>query len=234
MKKYIITSDKFLPLLKGQAYFFNKYWSPDEEVVVLCYKKPKFSLPDNFIIHSLGNQQNYGKYWTNALIPYFNSIKEHYFMIILDDLLLLKPVDIKTLEKMEDLIKYKFVDKAVLSNIVGEREYITKNTISNNIVEINKSTERAINHKTTLQPAIWNKKYFLQYLKPNYTAWDFEVKNQKIAKIDNDVVIGPVNKKVYFKLNLILKDNINYKDFNNNILNDEDKRVMMGLIKKWK
>lgn len=232
MKKYLITSDRYLQLLKGHAHFFNKYWSSNEEVVVLCYKKPNYSLPDNFIIHSLGNQLEYGKYWTNALIPYFRSVEEKYFIILLDDLFLREPIDLETLKEMEYMMKYDGVAKACLYKIVAKHDW--QDIISNNVVKINKSTETAVNYRTTLQPAIWNKKYFLKYLKPNHTAWDFEVNNIVVARSDKSVIIGPKNKRVYFKLNLILKGRVNRRGLKGVKLDYEDSQVISELVELWK
>jgi hypothetical protein len=232
MKKYVITFDKYLPLLKGFAYFFNKYWSKDEEIIVLCYEKPSFSLPDNFIIHSLGRQKNYGRYWTNALIPYFKNVPEKYFLILLEDLFLREPIDLEILKEMEDIVKRNGADKACLHKIVAKSDW--EEVVSDNIVKINRATRTAIGHRTTLQPAIWSKKRFLKYLKPNYTAWDFEILNEYNARTEDSVVIGPRNKRVYFKLNLILKGRINNKGLRGVKLSDEDNQVLLELIKLWK
>lgn len=232
MKKYVITCDRYLILLKGVAHFFNRYWSSDEEVVILCYKKPNFSLPDNFIIHSLGDQRDYGRYWTNALIPYFNSVNDKYFMIILDDLFLREQIDLETLNEMEDMVKYNGVDKACLHKIVAKSDW--EEVVSDNIVKINRATKTAINHRTTLQPAIWRKKHFLKCLKPNYSVWDFEINNINMSRLEKTVVIGPKIRRVYVKLNLILKGRINNKGLKSIKLDNEDNQIISELIKLWK
>ena len=54
MKIYISTSDKYVHLIEPFAFLFNKFWSSEQQVVVLGYNKPDFKLPKNFEFISMG------------------------------------------------------------------------------------------------------------------------------------------------------------------------------------
>lgn len=228
MKKYLITSDKYLPLLRGYPYFFNKHWSSEEEVTVLCYKKPDFDLTDNFKTHSLGKQSDYGRYWTNALIPYFKAVNESYFLILLEDLFLRIAVDIDTLNEMESMVADGVVQKAHLSKPMKEGG--RKKIVSDNIVEINKS-EAAVLIRTTTQPSIWNKKHFLNYLKPNRTAWQFETDAKRMASKEEAIVVAPKNSRIFHSMNILRRGRFNLRGMNgvikNGYLDKEDIEVVM-------
>lgn len=45
MKVIVSTSDKYEDVLKVYCFLFNKFWSTDQEVEVVGYKKPSFTLP---------------------------------------------------------------------------------------------------------------------------------------------------------------------------------------------
>lgn len=218
MKKYLIASDKYLPLLKGYTYFFNKYWSDEEEVMVLCYKKPDFDLPENFKIHSLGNQSDYGKYWTNALIPFFKSVEDDHFMVLLDDLFPINDVDTDTLYEMGDLIRSGKAQKAFLGRVKGGPY---GKVISKNIVEVRPGYAE---FRNTIQPSIWNKEHFLKYLKPDFTIWEFELKNYYMSNTEDDVVIISKDGPVYLFMDVIHRGKYSERGM--------DKNLRLGLLKQ--
>lgn len=204
IKKYLITSDKYLFVLKEYAYFFNKFWSDKEEVIVLCYKKPDFDLPNNFKIQSLGKQPA-GRIWTNPLIPYFKNVKDECFIILLEDLFLINNVNIKLLNEMKDLVLQGKAQKACLFKIVPTK-YRGK-MVSDNIVEVNSLS----GFRTTINPAIWNKNHFLKYLKPDLTIWQLEQSNVRLARSEKAVVVGPTNTTVFPQIGLLRGGKIDNK-----------------------
>ena len=48
-------------------------------------------------------------------------------------------------------------------------------------------------YRTSLHPAIWRKEYFKKYLKPNFTIWDFEIKNMPESQKDGATIISCVS-----------------------------------------
>ena len=79
----VITSDDYLHCLPGFAYLHNRHFY-DHKATVLCYKKGRQSLPDNFYKYSVGRQQDYT--WSGGLIKFLQEHKNvQHWMIFLED-----------------------------------------------------------------------------------------------------------------------------------------------------
>lgn len=171
MKIYLITSNKYTNLCPINIHFLNKYW-PAQDITLVGYEgiESLEGLPENVSKHYLGNQSDFGKTWTNALIPFFRDIPEKYFALILDDQVLAHPVNIEKMNVLEKYFKFGAAEKA---QIGGGITFKNGRKIGHNLVEVRQD----IAYRTSLHPAIWKKSYFLKYLKPNMTSWDFELMN---------------------------------------------------------
>jgi len=153
-------------------------------VTVLGFKEEGIpTLPDNFSYVSLGNQDDFGRYWTNPLIPYINELEEDYFVVMMGDFLLTDNVDIKRLQLLEDEVRTGKADKALLDTHLSAYTVEYKEDI--------RKVLPSAPYRTTLHPCIWRKEYFKRYLKPNLTAWDFEVKNMPESQRDGATIILP-------------------------------------------
>jgi len=183
MRILVTTSDQYLHLLTPHAILFNKYW-PNQDVTILGFDDSNIpKLPDNFSYVSLGKQSDYGRYWTNPLIPYVNNIEEEYFVVMMGDFLITDHVDTKRLQLLKDEIRTGNAVKALLDT-----------HLSAYTVEYKEGVRKVLPsapYRTTLHPCIWRKEYFKRYLKPNLTAWDFEIKNMPESQRDGETIILP-------------------------------------------
>ena len=172
MRIYLSTSNKYNVLCPINIHFLNKYW-PNQDITLVGYEKvlELQDLPDNVTVHSLGNQADFGKTWTNALIPFFRNAPEEYFVLILDDQVLARPVDQNKMDLIEQYFRFGRAEKAMIG---GGVQFSNGKRIGNGLVEIRQD----VAYRTSLHPAIWKKSYFLKHLKPNFTSWDFELKNE--------------------------------------------------------
>jgi hypothetical protein len=173
---------------------------------------PSNELPNNFIFHSLGDQNNFGSYWTNALIPYFDKIKSEFVCILLDDLFFIRPTEIEKLFNVFDEaeIEKKRFDKYILGALPNNM-LIGSSQFTNSSLSLHKEMD----YRTTLKPSIWRTEYFKKMLKPNYTAWDFEINNMQESKNDNSIVICHKMVDLTIQLNIYEKGWFNYKDYEN-------------------
>jgi len=223
MKKYITTCDQYLPLLKYNAYFFNKYWNSDEEVTVLGYAKPDFDLPPNFTFYSFGHQSDYSIYWSNAVRIFFESVKDPYFLIFADDTFLIKPVDLERLDRIERLFIDNRIQKAFLD--VATKKFVGK-TVSDGIIEI--AQGQYPKYRNGLPGSIWQRDHFLKYLKPNLTIWQFETTNFKMAAREMATVV--IASETFLTLNVINKGRFNHKNVAERqalgLLKDEDLEII--------
>lgn len=89
-----MTSDKYLHALRPFAWLFQKYWSPEQDVLIGGFTPPDFELPSNFTFHSIGKFEDYPvSKWTNALIKLLNEIDDTAFVLMLEDYWITRGVD---------------------------------------------------------------------------------------------------------------------------------------------
>lgn len=172
MKVIVVASNKYINLINGFAHQFNKYWSDTQQVTVICYeKKPIQEIPENFSIHSVGKAE--GSYWTNGLIPFFSNLQDQQFVLFLEDHYLISEINTSLWESAKSLVANQQVHKILLSNdsCINWDNYSTDFDIWR---KVSKSKCLA---PVSLTPSLWNTKVFLEFLKPNFTANDFEQKN---------------------------------------------------------
>ena len=169
MKILVTTSDNYVHLIEPHHLLLNKYW-PGNEIVYLGFSSENVpKLPDNCSFVSLGNQDDFGREWTTPLIPYIESIEDEYFVVTVEDMMLTGEVDLDKMKLLEDEIKSGNASKAILDSHLRDKCEPYKPGLI-------KMKQRA-QWRTTLHPSIWRKDYFQKYLKPHWSAWQFEEDN---------------------------------------------------------
>ena len=158
MKVFMIASDKYAHLIKPNVTLFNKYF-PGQDIVCLGYDESNapHQMPNNFSFISLGTQS---KEWTTPLIRFFKDIEDDYFVILLEDILLVGDVDPEKFSLLENEVSSGRAQKAMLdSHLNFQADYQ-----GDEIIFLRQNAS----YRTSLHPAIWNKDYFLKYLKPHF------------------------------------------------------------------
>ena len=214
MKIYLLTSNKYTKkLCPINVHFLNKYW-PNQEIVIVGYEDVEElkNLPDNVSTVKLGDQEDYGVMWTNALIPYFNSINEDYFALVFDDHILMNHVDQTKLSLIIEQFENNKADKAMIGGGIPLSEAAPHDTVSELLV-----FNQTAPYRMSLHPAIWTKQYFLKYLTPNLTSWDFELINSNKAIHDNAIILNykydyPNEPHIYSYLELYTKGDLNISE----------------------
>lgn len=166
MKIIVTTCDEYLHVLEGFIYMFNKYWSSGTEVTVLGYSVPSFDLPDNFKFISLGEQKKYGRDWTTALIPFFKQLPDEYFVFLADDIYVLN-VNKPLLQEAEKHMA-KGAEKVYLRSFPG-RTFKEEKDVNFSI------WDQDANYRLSLTPGFFRRDYFLKYLNPGKTVWQYEI-----------------------------------------------------------
>ena len=182
----IATSNKFLPLLKPFCFLFNEFWSSHQEVTFVGYESPDFSMPQNFRFVSLGVQRGV-KYWADDLRPFIQSLDCDYFAYTAEDMFLAREVNFESLSTL----------LTSCNNMVKKPGRIALgDSVANQIHEKYKDSDRVIvqspisNYRLSLQWSMWRKDYFLKYLKPNFSQWDYEVRNMSESRFDAATIAG--------------------------------------------
>lgn len=103
MRVIVLTSDKYLQAVRPFAHLFNKYWAPDQPVLVAGFSEPRFSLPPNFSFHSIGRFVDYPVHrWSDALLALMGQIDDEAFVLMLEDYWLIRPVDTRGVRILYD------------------------------------------------------------------------------------------------------------------------------------
>ena len=191
MNIYISTSDNYLHILKPFSYLFNKFWSDKQKVFILGYESPSFDLPNNFEFISMGEQKGI-QYWANDLHKFFSSIDDEHFIYSMEDHFILDYVDIKLFEYLKKYLNDDVGRISLATQLANKQHTIIETVGDINIVESHPS----IQYRLCTQWSIWNKDFMLQYLKPNMSAWDFELQGFKEPLNDGYRVIGLENGQV--------------------------------------
>jgi hypothetical protein len=187
MKIYLLTSNKYTKsLCPINVHFLNKYW-PNQDITIVGYEDvlELKELPDNVNVACVGTQADFGSTWTNALIPYFKQAKEEYFTLIFDDHILMNQVPLDKIAELEEQFINKKAQKAMIGGGISLDSAKTFED-NKNLLEF----AQYIDYRMSLHPAIWSKEYFLKYLKPNLTSWDFELVNDNRARFDGATILN--------------------------------------------
>jgi hypothetical protein len=160
-----------------------KYW-PNQEATILCYQEPDCPIESNCEVVSLGTQPEGGN-WTDGLIDFFQTQASERFIIALDDLLLMAPMDTEKMAFLEKAMFELGASKAIIHRCMNKRAYPAKDYPG--ILRIHHNAD----YRLTLHPAIWTRDYFNHYLRPGYNAWEFETVLGREARMDNNLIIAP-------------------------------------------
>ena len=96
---YIPIRDETNYMIKYYQFLFNKYWGNHVEVNFLGYKKPNIILDKNVKFVSLADKRlPDASAWSAPLIDFFESIDDKYFYFSVEDLLIIRPVDLDLIE----------------------------------------------------------------------------------------------------------------------------------------
>tara|TARA_R110002020_G_scaffold130148_1_gene291283 strand:- start:31659 stop:32381 length:723 start_codon:yes stop_codon:yes gene_type:complete len=204
MKLILTTCNKYTYICPINIHFLNKYW-PGQEIMLLGYEEVEKlqGLPENVEVHMLGQQDDYGTSWTDALIPFFQNLEEECFVVLFDDMILMKEVPQETMTRLEQEVVSGRAQKALIG---GGMPLTSTSKMENGLLAFDQN----MGYRATLHPAIWARDYFLSFLKPNFSPWQFEILNENKARRDgaliiNDDYVYPQQPHTFTTLNLYSK-----------------------------
>ena len=191
IKIYVTVSDKYQWLLKPFCYLFNKFWDKNQKVIFLGYKPLEFNLPSNFDFISLGEDLGPNK-WSNSLIDIFKKTKETHFILGLEDQILTGPIKKDILDILLKECNDPKVGRINLMRDTVNRPHSLYKQIDEDfsIIKANQNSD----YRISLMWSIWNKEYFLKYLNPNISAWEFEGSRGEKGQNDGYHILGTKSK----------------------------------------
>jgi hypothetical protein len=192
MRVFVTTSDWYNPILPCFAYLFNRFWSPQQQVTVLCYTLPDCELPSNFSLESLGQPSDFGNditewspgrrggdygesfptpKWSDSMQRWAGRLSDPHFVLMQIDYFIHQAVNVRQIQILE---KYVGVDDVVKIDLSADRFYQPHTLYATEDgMKIIESDQQA-RYRSSLQAAIWTRDYFVSVLKPNRSPWEFE------------------------------------------------------------
>lgn len=193
---YVITSNGYLPALGPFAYLFNKYWGPQQEVIVCGYDAPKFSLPDNFDFFSIGKQEDYPiTKWSDALIRVLLHFPlRDVFCLMLEDYWITRRCDLRAIYMLTDYMRqFRNVvkmdmrtDRRFSGNC--EKDFPTNRC---DFIPLVMSDPRGAYHMS-LMCGLWNREAMLRILTPGEDPWQVETSGEtsrKLSSLANELIV---------------------------------------------
>jgi hypothetical protein len=190
---YLMTCDKYAKVLPVSAFLFNRFWSPSQEVTI-CGFSPipeQYKLPDNFKFLSIGNQEDYpvGK-WSDGLIRVLDMIDDEVFVLLLDDYLFRRPVNIPAIEMLADYMRqFKYVLKM---DLCADRLYAWGMEDYDNCAYIDLlRSHPGSQYHMSLLTGIWNRTLLRRVLIPNESPWQVELDGTtRLSNMTDMLVLG--------------------------------------------
>ena len=181
MKKIVITSDKYSFCLEGFQKLITKYWKENNlEFTVLGFSEPNSELQPNFKFESFGSNFSDKTPWSEALIPYFENLKEDFFFLCFEDHYLIDHVKMNYFEQAEKIMN----EDQTVSKIRVHPKYLGHSlNVYNDLFSLGHTWENTY-YPTSLRPAIWRKEFFIELLKHPAnirTPHDFENYNNRLS-----------------------------------------------------
>ena len=105
LNMYIPIRDETNFMIKYYQYLFNKYWGKHVQVYFLGYKRPDIDLDENIHFISLAEKRDPSpSAWSAPIIDFFESIEDDYFHFSLEDLLIIRPIDLHLIEACQEMM----------------------------------------------------------------------------------------------------------------------------------
>lgn len=187
MKVVVSVNDSYLWCLPPFAYAFNKYWGASQEVVVVGYSQPGFSLPENFQYYSI-DRYNYPKEkWVDGLMRFLHMFRRNntHMVLMLEDYWLCRKVDTEGIAILED---YAVSNPNILRlDLTSDRLYAggMKDVDYCNRFDIVQA--KGSPYEMSLQAGIWNINLLMRVLdylpEDKHSAWDVELEGTTIVNM---------------------------------------------------
>lgn len=194
MRAIVLTSDKYLHALRPFAWLFNKYWSPNQPVLVAGFTPPDFILPSNFDFHSIGLFTDYPvQHWSDAVIKFLREVEDEAFVLMLEDYWLVRAVNTEAVRMCYD---YALQFKNVLRiDLTTDRLFSFGPRYPGDVPDYGQcgyldlvKTED-VQYQMSMMTAVWRRDNLLSVLIPNETPWQLEIDGTTRVNARHDLLV---------------------------------------------
>lgn len=150
-------------------YFIKKHWKSKKEILLGAngVDKKEF-VPGDWKYINQGDDISFSK----SLKDYVNFVDSKYFILMLDDFIILEDVDINTVLKAFDFIEAR---KGVYLRLIPSPKGDIR--VDDDFSQID--VRAKVPYITSLHMSIWDRDFLLELLKYDFNPWEFEIKAGK-------------------------------------------------------
>ena len=238
----VLTCDLYIECVRPFAWLFNKYYSPDIQVVVGGFTPPTFELPSNFEFVSLGKGADFPpNRYSNGLIKFLRYLTDDVFMFMLEDQWLTAPVNLAEIQTCIDVARN--TDNLLRIDVIDDRRYMNEFTFGKTDpygtfdgVELIKS--HWCPYQFAIYGTLFNRENLLRYIPPNLDPWQLENTVTNIIRWkDNEAIVLGTTRKLLQCANGLRQQTELYQQGKRGIgasaieggVVEEDKREMIAL-----
>ena len=181
LNMYVPVRDETNFMIKYYQYLFNKYWGKHVQVYFLGYKKPDVNFDSNIHFVSLAESRAPDPTsWSTPIVDYFEKIDDEFFYFSLEDMLIIRPVDLELLESCKSFLNQS-VGRIDLWNSVqydpGRRGWVSSWGEHEGVKMLKQSQNPPPSvYRVSCSNSIWNRQWFLKTLERGWSPYDWETK----------------------------------------------------------
>ena len=196
MKLLVTTSNKSAWTLKTFAHLWNRYFSPVDDVDVLCETLQSvvdLKLPSNFHPVQAGESWALNQ-WSDGLIRYLNGIPDQQVLIMLDDYWLTRQVDVDGIDALDQYLQKN--PNVLRVDLTSDRLYASgpryphedPNYATHGYYDL--VNRPKTQYQMSLMPGLWNKAALLSVLRVGWNPWDVEIAGPNVVNESDLIVVG--------------------------------------------
>lgn len=174
MKTIVLTSDHHSWLLKGFFRQWIRYAGAYDAlgIEVVGFTRPAY-MPKNVRFHSIGAFEDYPvNKWSDALIRYLKGQSEDFFMILLEDYWLMRPLNYGGIYAARNFMTEN--PDVIRFDVAADRMFNRGARFVRNIGAID-LCECKGDYSLSFQASIWNRKLLLDILTAGESPWQSEL-----------------------------------------------------------
>lgn len=194
MRLHVLTSDKYIKAVRPFYYLLNKYWPGHPDAVVVGFTAPDFWMPPGFSFYSVGQFKDYPvTRWSDALIKYLREIPDEIVCLFLEDMWLIRPVNIRLVQMCYDYMKqFEYVARL---DLTGDRLHAGGASLYGKLGEYDLIwSDPNSPYHLSLMPALWRKSHLLRVIAPGETPWDVEINGTpRLSALKHEVIVLGTN-----------------------------------------
>jgi len=175
MRTFVPTCDRYYFFLRPFAYLHNVFWSEEQEVIVAGYGPLPFELPENFKFYSIDREMYPVQRWSDGVIRFLSAMPDPFFIWMLEDYWLTRPVDTRAVASLEDYLSLHLDVYRI--DLTSDRLFsgCPKTDVGSwNGLDLF-TTPNDCAYQNSIQACVYNKAHLLRLLRPGLTPAQFEL-----------------------------------------------------------